>query len=248
MTEATEAKWYYADGGKRVGPIPFSEMEELARTGKIEGSTSVWPGEGEWRPAKETELADLFAPTEGEPPPLTGSDVDNRFVWLAVAVPLVGAVVELATGLGGEEALGMYLIANIVCCVLDERRLKAAGHNPPSSSWAVLVPAYLWMRAKCLKQKPLYFWGWIAAFVLSIMVSMGGETSMIEEAAAPMVTEILQGEWGAEASPCVSVRIQDEPSDGFYKAKALLQTGEEIRITIQRQGEDQILVQIPANQ
>jgi hypothetical protein len=24
MSEATEAKWYYADNGKRVGPIPMS--------------------------------------------------------------------------------------------------------------------------------------------------------------------------------------------------------------------------------
>jgi hypothetical protein len=248
MSEATEAKWYYADNGKRVGPIPRTEVEELIKAGKIDGSTSVWSGEGDWCPAKDTELAGLFAPAEGEPPPLAGGEVDNRFVWLAVAVPLVGVIVELATGLGGGEALGLYLIANIVCCVLDERRLKAAGHEAPSSSWAILVPAYLWMRASRLKQKRHYFWAWIVAFALSIMVGMGGDLAVIEESAVPIVTELLQDELGSDASACKAVEIVEEVSEGFYKAKATLNNGNELNITIERKGEDQILVQIPMDQ
>jgi len=248
MTEATETKWYYADGGKRVGPIPRTRVEELIKAGKIDGSTSVWSGEGEWHPAKETELAPLFAPSEGEPPPLAGGDVDNRFVWLAVAVPLVGVIVELATGLGGGEALGLYLIANIVCCVLDERRLKAAGHEAPSSGWAVLVPAYLWMRAGRLRQKPLYFWGWIAAFALSVMVGMGGDLAVIEESAVPLVTQIIQDEIGPDAPACKAVEILEEISEGFYKAKATLANGNDIDITIELKGEDELFVQIPLDQ
>jgi hypothetical protein len=248
MTEATQAKWYYADGGKRVGPIPRSELEDLIHAGKVEESTSVWSGEGDWCPAKDTELAGLFAPAEGMPPPLAGGDVDNRFVWLAVAVPLVGVVIELAAGLDGGEALGVYLIANIVCCVLDERRLKAAGHQPPSSSWAILVPAYLWMRASRLKQKPLYFWGWIVAFALSIMVGMGGDLAVIEESAVPIVTELLQDELGSDASVCKAVEIVEEVSEGFYKAKATLANGNDIDITIELQGEDELFVQIPLDQ
>jgi hypothetical protein len=245
MSEATETKWYYADGGKRVGPIPRTEVEELINVGKIDGSTSVWSGEGEWCPAKETDLAALFAPPEGEPPPLVGGEVDNRFVWLAVAVPLVGVVIELAVGLDGGEALGVYLIANIVCCVLDERRLKAAGHEAPSSSWAILVPAYLWMRASRLKQKPLYFWGWIVAFAVSIMVGMGGDLAVIEESAVPLVTQIIQDEIGPDAPACKAVEILEEVSEGFYKAKATLDNGNDIDITIELRGEDELFVQIP---
>jgi hypothetical protein len=248
MSEATEAKWYYADNGKRVGPIPRSELEDLIRAGKVEESTSVWSGEGDWCPAKDTELAGLFAPAEGTPPPLAGGDVDNRFVWLAVAVPLVGVIVELATGLGGGEALGLYLIANIVCCVLDERRLKAAGHEAPSSSWAILVPAYLWMRASRLKQKRHYFWGWVVAFALSIMVGMGGDLAVIEESAVPLVTQIIQDEIGPDAPACKAVEILEEVSEGFYKAKATLANGNDIDITIELRGEDELFVQIPLDQ
>jgi hypothetical protein len=248
MSEATEAKWYYADGGKRVGPIPRSEVEGLIRAGKVEESTSVWSGEGEWRPAKETDLAALFAPPEGEPPPLAGGEVDNRFVWLAVAVPLVGVVIELAAGLDGGEALGVYLIANIICCVLDERRLKAAGHEAPSSSWAILVPAYLWMRASRLKQKRHYFWAWIVAFAVSIMVGMGGDLAVIEESAVPLVTQIIQDEIGPDAPACKAVEILEEVSEGFYKAKATLANGNDIDITIELKGEDELFVQIPLDQ
>jgi len=248
MTKATEAKWYYADGGKRVGPIPRSELEDLIRAGKVEGATSVWSGEGDWCPAKDTELAGLFSPAEGTPPPLAGGDVDNRFVWLAVAVPLVGVIVELATGLGGGEALGLYLIANIVCCVLDERRLKAAGHEAPNSGWAVLVPAYLWMRAGHLKQKRHYFWAWVAAFAVSILVGMEGNLAIVEESAVPLVTQLLQDELGSDASACKAIEIVKEVSEGFYKAKATLANGNDIDITIERQGEDELFVQIRLDQ
>jgi hypothetical protein len=248
MSEATEAKWYYADNGKRVGPIPRTEVEELIKAGKVDESTSVWSGEGDWCPAKDTELVGLFAPAEGTPPPLAGGDVDNRFVWLAVAVPLVGVIVELATGLGGGEALGLYLIANIVCCVLDERRLKAAGHESPNSGWAVLVPAYLWMRASRLKQRRHYFWAWVAAFAVSIMVGMGGDLAVIEESAVPLVTQIIQDEVGPDAPACKAVEILEEVSKGFYKAKATLANGNDFDITIELQGEDKIFVQIPLDQ
>jgi hypothetical protein len=243
-----QADQHVAPKSMTLGPIPRTKAAELIKAGKLDGSTSVWSGEGEWRPARETDLAPLFAPPEGEPPPLAGKEVDNRFVWLAVAVPLVGVVIELAAGFDGGEALGVYLIANIVCCVLDERRLKAAGHQPPSSSWAILVPAYLWMRASRLKQKPLYFWGWIVAFALSIMVGMGGDLAIVEEAAAPIVTEILADELGSEAAVCMAVKIEEEVSEGFYKAKATLDNGNELSITIERKGEDQVLVQIPMEQ
>jgi hypothetical protein len=245
MTETTEAKWYYADGGRRTGPMSRAELEELIQNGKVTATTSVYSGEGDWRPAQESELASLFAATPDNPPPLSGKDVDNKFIWAVVAVPIVGVVIELIAGM---EFVWLYIVANIVCCILDERKLKAAGHKAPETVWAFLVPVYLWKRANFLSQKKHYFWGWMAAFVLSILIGMGGYQAALEEAAAPLVTQILEENLTYETAKCKAVVIDEEVSDGFYKATATLDTGEDIMITIEETDDGQILVKINLNQ
>ena len=40
----------------------------------------------------------------------------------------------------------------------------------------------------------------------------------------------------------------EEVSEGFYKAKATLANGNDLNITIELQGEDELLVQIPLDQ
>lgn len=245
MTETTEAKWYYADGGNRTGPVSRGEIEELIRNGKITGSTSVWPGNGDWRPAQDTDLAPLFATTSDEPPPLSGQDVDNKFVWWVVAVPVIGVIVELIAGM---ELVWLYIAANITCCVLDERKLKVAGHKAPTNWMVFLVPVYLWKRASLLNQKKHYFWGWIAAFVISLFIGVGGHQAMLEESAVPVVSQLLEENLGAGVASCKVVEIDDEVSDGFYKATATLDNGNELRITIEERDDDQINVQIPFDQ
>ncbi|MBT3194531.1 MAG: hypothetical protein HN341_18445, partial [Verrucomicrobia bacterium] len=80
------------------------------------------------------------------------------------------------------------------------------------------------------------------------MVGMGGDLAVIEESAVPIVTELLQDELGSDASVCKAVEIVEEVSEGFYKAKATLANGNDLNITIELQGEDELLVQIPLDQ
>jgi len=236
--------WYYAEKGKQVGPIGLQEVKALVADGKINAETSVWNGEGDWKPARTTELSDLLKRSSTTPPPLTGADVDNKYVWLVVAVPIIGLIVELMVG---RELMWIYWALNIVLCLLDERKLKSAGHAAPSTAWAILIPVYLWKRAGFLKQKKHYFWGWIAAFILSIFFAMGADQSRIEEAACPVVTQIVQEQLGGAAT-CKAVKIDQEVSDGFYKATAILDNGNELKITIEEKEGNQISVQIPLNQ
>ena len=35
-------KWYYAEGGKQLGPIEESELDELVRQGVVRNETLVW--------------------------------------------------------------------------------------------------------------------------------------------------------------------------------------------------------------
>lgn len=241
MTEET-GNWYYAKRGEQVGPISLQEMQALVGSGMISTATKVWNGEGDWQSAKDTELAGLFTPAAANvPPPLSGTDIDNRYIWAVVAVPVVGVIIELVAGM---ELVWLYIAANIACCVLDEHKLNAAGHKSPTNWMVFLVPVYLWKRAELLGQKKHYFWAWIAAFALSILIGIGGTQAIIEEAACPAVTDILKNQFSASAE-CKAVNISEEVSSGFYKATAILNNGNELRITIEDKGDGQIYVVIP---
>lgn len=243
MTEDA-INWYYAKSGEPVGPISFQEMQGLVVDGVITSATKVWNGAGDWRAAKETELSHLLGKPESdakEPPPLTGSDVDNKYIWAIVAVPIVGVIIEL---IAGTELVWIYIAANIACCVLDERKLEGAGQKSPTNWMAFLVPLYLWKRAELLNQKKHYFWAWIVAFSFSILIGIGGNQAMIEEAACPVVTDIIQRQLFGSAT-CKAVNISEEISNGFYLAIATLDNGNNLRITIEEREDGQIYVQIP---
>lgn len=236
--------WYYVMKGEQVGPVSTQEIQGLVDERKINPETKVWNGEGDWKAAKETELKKHFKPKAASnfPPPLTGSDIDNKFIWAVVAVPIAGVLIELIAGM---ELLWLYIAANVIFCVLDERKLKKAGQKAPVSWMVFLVPLYLWKRASLLNHKKHYFWAWCAAFVLSIFIGIGGHQVAIEEAACPIVTEIIQEQLFGSAT-CKAVRIGEELSDGFYTATATLDNGNELRITIEEMKDGQIYVQIPS--
>lgn len=68
---------------------------------------------------------------------------------------------------------------------MDERKLKVAGQKSPVNWLVFIVPVYLWKRADLLNQKKHYFWAWIAAFVLSIMIGTGGNQAILIDGNLP---------------------------------------------------------------
>jgi len=48
---------------------------------------------------------------------------------------------------------------------MDERKLKAAGHDTKKMGGAWLVPVYLYKRARVLKHNLAYFIVWVVCFV-----------------------------------------------------------------------------------
>ena len=63
-------KWYYADAGRQVGPIPQSDFQALANAGKISSKTLVWhPGMEDWQKygkVKRSNRAGIDPVTDGE--------------------------------------------------------------------------------------------------------------------------------------------------------------------------------------
>ncbi len=166
--------WYYGLRGQQVGPMSWNEMVNLVRAGTLAPDTPVWNGEGDWRPASQSNLAQVFTATRPMgPPPLLGQHVDNTFVWAIVPVPLVAVVIEAFDPSAQTLSLVVTVGLNILLAVLDGKRVQAAGHAAPPASWAMLIPVYLWKRATLVKQSRVNFAAWCGAFVLSIGLSTG---------------------------------------------------------------------------
>jgi len=77
--------------------------------------------------------------------------------------------------------------------------------------------------------------------------TFGGGKADIEASAVPIVTQIIREELGEDGVECKAVKIVEEVTDGFYKARAILANGNELDITIEKEG-DQIFVSIPTDQ
>jgi hypothetical protein len=171
--------WYYAINGQQNGPVDWQSLVALAQTGAINPDTPVWGGEGDWRPASQTSLGPMFVTVKPSgPPPLTGMYVSNAFVWAIVAVPMVNVAGGMVWGASASAGILGWAIfgLNVLFCVLDEKRLKAAGHKAPPGWWALLVPVYLWKRATLLRQNRLVFASWCASFVASVFLLGSLET------------------------------------------------------------------------
>ncbi|HDO1358302.1 TPA: DUF4339 domain-containing protein [Aeromonas veronii] len=238
----TEPAWFYAKNGTQVGPLSLSEITTLINNQDIVADTKVWNGTGDWSPASnQPQLEAFFQIAKLTPPPLTGRDIDNRFIWALVSVPIVGALLE---NMFNATLIWLYIVLNITFCVLDERKLKSAGHNAPMKWMLFIVPAYLWKRAEILHHKKVYVWCWIVAFSISIFISIAGEESTIETAACPVVSDILQKHLTNPAS-CKAVTITEEVTSGFYRAYATLDNGNDLDITIEKRNSGQIYVRIP---
>ncbi len=70
---AAPTPWYYARGGERHGPFTTAQLKQLAQTGELQPTDSVWKeGMPTWRPASD--VKGLFSATQPKakngPPPL----------------------------------------------------------------------------------------------------------------------------------------------------------------------------------
>lgn len=179
---ADETEWHYALDGERHGPVSGSQIDQLITQAKITRESKVWrKGFIEWREVHLTEFSHHF---ESTPPELTGDSVSNLWVWINAFVPMVSGVIRysmateyLQATLAGHhpDAPNFFLhhlstfVVNSLLCHLDEKVLRKAGHDTGKfKGWIWLVPVYMFIRAKKLKQNQAPFIVWIVLFVLFV--------------------------------------------------------------------------------
>ena len=172
----SENGWFYAKGGKRIGPIGETEIRRLAFDGSLCRDSPVWRrGMSDWVPADQTNLRELF-PVAAEPPPLTGESVDNSIVWTIAFVPLVASFVKglLVVEYHSPQANFWWvaLVLNIILCTVDLRKLHNAGYNTDGMLLGALflIPLYLFQRARRLNQNNAYAFVWLITFFISLFL------------------------------------------------------------------------------
>jgi hypothetical protein len=165
-----EQKWYYALSGDRKGPVSKNTLINLYKHETIFLTTKVWNSDmPDWVELKQTSLIS----ETNVPPPLHGSDVNNTLVWILAFVPLLDTLVASFLNIETTISTILIVLTNCILCIIDERQIKKAGHNPKELlAWAIfLVPVYLFRRASVLKQKFTYAFVWCGSLIVSILLS-----------------------------------------------------------------------------
>jgi len=73
--ELLEGNWWFAQSGRKFGPVPARRLRALARSGRLSSNDLVWrEGLPKWVPVER--VAGLFGSTAAGPPPLPPEDAD----------------------------------------------------------------------------------------------------------------------------------------------------------------------------
>jgi hypothetical protein len=194
-----DRKWFYVENGLKKGPVSTSQLHQIAdRVGpNFEVWTE---GYNDWQPYKRAPASGHSSPTPPPLSPQMIDNTWVWLVALTpLIVAIVDAVIVqirlenlAATGwwnvlefrdVGGAMTVGRKRLGGLpwqttfilssLFVILDLRKLRQAGHPPMKTDilWGfLLVPVYLFVRAKRLRQKPNYAVTWIICAAISIFV------------------------------------------------------------------------------
>jgi len=200
----SDLEWFYQHEGKKLGPVTDEQLVQLHLENKISDDTLVWrKGFQEWLSIAKSGLVapPIDTPGRSPAPPIEADKKEaqsqpktakpfNLWVWVVAFLPLI--LLPFSWNLSEQDALGIGLLVPLAAYALfiwlDERALKNAGYVIKGGLfWLLLVPVYLFVRAKRTKQIPLYGIVWLVCFVISMFLSLGGSASFNSDQSAAYV-------------------------------------------------------------
>lgn len=242
---------YISSDGKTIGPVAEIEVKKLLSEENININTLVWDGNGDWKPIKDTELAEgtgSITPPPPPPPPQNLSTENNSRDPVAPTNNLawgiaISAFFSVISGL-------IAYIAAIIMAFLDHKKCQEKGINI-SPKWMIFIPLlYLWKRSKTFKDNKRIFLVGCAGTVIFIVLLFSeiGDifgNSELEERSCDQVTNMVRfsssitglDDFGGDSIECEYVSIGLQLSDNKYYATAVLNTGHEVDITIRTDGD-----------
>jgi hypothetical protein len=154
--------------------VSLQDLKALFDNGAIYEDTLVWSVArgGDWAKYSDT-FRDNGAASA---PPIPSSQITDLWVWCIAAVPILGAVIEAWVAASSKLPLNplviiaAYAATNGALAMLDTSAIRKSGRNDRSISALafVLVPAYLFVRAKRLGRSQITLATWVLAIAASI--------------------------------------------------------------------------------
>ncbi|CAM4367703.1 Uncharacterised protein [Yersinia intermedia] len=178
-----------------------------------------------------------------KPYPLSKQD---SYAWaLTIVLPLLWA--PFAIFFPKEIALGFYLVLSLVWTLLDRLRLMKQEKVPPSFWYFLLPMVYLRQRDERQGKPWRLLQVWLICTVLSVIageqLKKQSGTEQLAQSACSIVTQLMKQEGIDER--CIRVTdLKEEVSGRFYRAQALMNTGNKEPMTIEVRGRD-IYVVLP---
>ena len=111
---------------------------------------------------------------KNSPPPISGIRVNNTLAWAMAVVPLLGSIIEVSLSGLNYLPLWTYWIINSLLAYIDEKNLAKAGYDTSKFNaklWLILVPVYLYQRAKHLKHSNAYFIVNVVSLVFAVIIN-----------------------------------------------------------------------------
>lgn len=168
----------------------------------------------------------------------------DLFAWcLAVVLPFIWVVLYLF--FPSSVALVIYLIIALIWVLLDRTNLMKLGIAPPSYLWFWFPVVYLRQRdqMQCKPWRLMQVWLLCTAlsFLVLYLLQKQSGTERLAQSACTTVTKMMQRENIDER--CIRVTdMKEEVSERFYRAQALMNTGNKEPVTIEIRGRDVYVV------
>lgn len=178
-----------------------------------------------------------------KPYPLSKQDI---YAWL-LAIVLPASWIFFVMFLHKEIALGLYMVLSLVWTRLDRLSLIKREQVPPTFWYFLLPMVYLRQRDDRQGKPWRLLQVWLMCTILSVIVGdhlkKQSDREQLAQNACSTVTQIMQRE-GIDQR-CIRVtNLREEVNERFYRALALMNTGNKEPLTIEVRGRD-IYVMLP---
>lgn len=104
---------------------------------------------------------------------------DNRYAWVIVGVPIAATIGACILTLSGVTANIRYIIlacsfANALLVLFDDYQVRESERDYrliQIQFWWIVVPVYLFERARVLQQPQTLLWAWLSSLITSAVLA-----------------------------------------------------------------------------
>jgi hypothetical protein len=186
----------------------------------------------------QTATAETLVPMSAPTLPSAPAKISNVPMWLLVAFALVGPTVDAMVG---TRSPWFPVAVNAVLLIYDARNVRRLHPSFAWWFWLILIPAYLFKRARILGQRQVLLWVWLGCLLAGLLVANHDEIFGVPRCdgmyAKDTVTSVFAKIPSIKAAGVVAIDLRDRSEvslvDSTRTCRAIVKAsnGTDYRIT-----------------